>query len=105
MSKIIDKHIADDEFSIPLDISDLLNICKEFNELNAATKLQLENIIDNGIESSLQQGFITYDGLPKIIKFFSKIKENAYFGDAATQADELLNVMKSLAKIRNRTLN
>jgi hypothetical protein len=101
----IDKHIIDDEFSIPLDISDLLNICKEFNELNAATKLQLENIIDNGIENSLKQGLITYDGLPKIINFFSKIKENAYFGDAASQAEDFLSVMRALSKARNKTLN
>ena len=35
----------EEEFSIPLDVSDILNICKEYNKLGWQIQGQIENIL------------------------------------------------------------
>lgn len=83
----------DDEFSIPLDISDIISICKDFNSLGWQTQQQVENILEVGVEESIKSGNVKKESLPRIKFFLRKICGNAYFGDAASQAQDCLRLI------------
>lgn len=80
----------DDEFSIPLCINDLLNICREFNKLGYQIQNQVENILELGIEESIKAGNVKRESLPHIKFFLEQIIKNSYFGDAVSQAEECI---------------
>lgn len=99
----------DDEFSIPLDISDILFICKEYNKLGWQIQNQVESILEIGIEESIKSGHVKRISLPHIKHFLQAICKNAYFGDAIAQATdciELINLYEEQhAMPRNSELN
>jgi hypothetical protein len=78
----------DEEYSIPLDISDIINICQEYNKLGNSIQKQIETILDVGIEEAIKSGSVNSQSLPHIQNFFQQITKNAYFGDAISQAEE-----------------
>lgn len=84
----------DDEFSIPLDISDIISICKDFNSLGWQIQTQVENILEVGVEESIKSGNVKKESLPRIKFFLRKICENAYFGDAASQAQDCIRLIQ-----------
>lgn len=84
----------DDEFSIPLDISDIISICKDFNSLGWNTQQQVENILEVGVEESIKSGNVKKESLPRIKFFLRRICDNAYFGDAASQAQDCLRLIQ-----------
>lgn len=75
-----------EEYSIPLDISDIISICREYNKLGWKLQSQVENILEVGVEESIRNGSVRQDSLPFIKDFLEKIVQNAYFGDATAQA-------------------
>lgn len=79
-----------EEYNIPLDISDIINICKEYNKLGHQIQLQMDSILDIGVEQSLELGFLKKESLSHIKNFLEKIIENPYFGDACEQAQSCL---------------
>ena len=83
----------DEEFSIPLDISDIISICKDFNSLGWQVQNQVENILDVGVEESIKSGFVKQESLPHIKYFLYKICKNAYFGDAVRQAHDCIKLI------------
>ena len=84
-------HEKDEEcYSIPLDISDIINICREYNKLGWQIQNQVENILEVGVEESIRGGHVKQQSLPHIKSFLRAICSNAYFGDATSQAEECI---------------
>ncbi len=83
----------DEEFSIPLDISDIINICREFNKLGWQIQNQVENILEVGVEESIKSGIVKQQSLPHIKSFLRAIGKNAYFGDAVDQAHDCIELI------------
>jgi hypothetical protein len=84
----------DDEFSIPLDISDIISICRDFNSLGWQIQQQVENILEVGVEESIKSGNVKQESLPRIKYFLRKICDNAYFGDAVSQAQDCIRLIQ-----------
>lgn len=90
LEEIATSNDKDDEFSIPLDLSDIINICREYNKLGTQIQNQVETILEIGVEESIKNGNVKRESLPHIKYFLNKISDNAYFGDAIDQAKECI---------------
>ncbi len=88
------KEDKDEEFSIPIDISDIISICKDFNSLGWQIQQQVENILEVGVEESIKSGAVKQESLPHIKYFLRKICDNAYFGDAVAQAQDCIRLIQ-----------
>ena len=84
----------EEEYSIPLDISDIIRICQEYNKLGWQVQHQVENILEVGVEESIKSGNVRKESLPQIRKFLNRICDNAYFGDAVSQAKDCINLIQ-----------
>lgn len=84
---------SDDEYNNPLDISDIINICREFNQLGWQIQSQVENILEVGVEESIKTGKVKQSSLPHIKKFLNAICRCVYFGDAVSQAYDGINLI------------
>lgn len=91
----------DEEFSIPLDISDIISICKDFNSLGWQIQQQVENILEVGVEESIKSGFVKKESLPRIKHFLRRICDNAYFGDAVSQAQDCIELIHNYEETHN----
>lgn len=83
-----------EEFSIPLDISDIISICQEYNKLGWQIQNQIEYILENGVAESIKSGIVKSEALPFIKDFLKRIYDNGYFGDASSQAQECIELIK-----------
>jgi hypothetical protein len=96
----------DEEYSIPLDISDIINICREFTKLGWQIQAQVENILEVGVEESIKSGNVKRESLPHIKSFLLAICKNPYFGDAISQARDciiLIQDYEEAHKIKSST--
>ena len=93
----------EEEYSIPLDISDIISICKEFNKLGWQIQNQVENILEVGVEESIKSGIVKQQSLPYIKSFLYAVSKNAYFGDAVAQAKECINLISEYEGIYRHT--
>ncbi len=84
-----------DEYSIPLDISDIISICREYNKLGAQIQNQVEQILEVGVEESIKSGNVKRESLPFIKSFLKTISQNPYFGDAVSQAYDCIKLIKA----------
>lgn len=84
----------DDEYSIPIDISDIINICREYTKLNWQIQGQIEDILELGVEKAINEGSVQKDSLPHIKNFLHRICDNAYFGDAVSQANDCIELIR-----------
>lgn len=84
----------EEEFSIPLDISDIISICREYNKLGWQIQQQVGNILEVGVEESIKSGIVKREALPHVKSFLTAIYGNAYFGDAAQQAQDCIMLIK-----------
>jgi hypothetical protein len=84
----------DDEYSIPLDISDIISICRDFNNLGWQIRNQVENILEVGVEESIKSGYVKQESLPHVKFFLRQVQSNPYFGDAASQAQDCLILIR-----------
>lgn len=97
-----------EEFSIPLDISDILNICKEYNKLGINIQNYIDVMLDCGVEKAINSGSVKKEYLVFIKDFLKSIENNPYFGDAATQCREciqLINNFQTKEKTKISLLN
>ena len=85
----------DDEFSIPIDISDIIKICKEYSDLGWQIQNHIENIIEFGVEEAIKNNLVKKESLIHIKAFLKEITKNAYFGDAVNQAIECIDLIDS----------
>src|ERR1039458_617841 len=85
---------TEEEYSIPLDISDIISICREFNKLGWQMQNQVENILEVGVEESIRNGSVKKESLPHIKSFLLSICKNAYFGDAVSQAQDCIALIR-----------
>lgn len=93
LGKTTTSNDQDEEFSIPLDISDIINICREYNKLGWQIQNQVENILEVGVEESIKSGNVKRESLPHIKSFLHSICSNAYFGDAVSQANDCIQLI------------
>lgn len=84
----------DEEFSIPLDITDIISICQEYNSLGWQVQCQVENILEVGVEESIKSGIVKRESLPRIKYFLRRICDNPYFGDATSQALDCIKIIR-----------
>ncbi len=96
---------AEEEYSIPIDISDIINICQEYNKLGWQIQNQIEHIMELGVEESIKSGFVKQQSLPHIKSFLKAISKNPYFGDAVSQAHECLQLIQQHEHISKNSLN
>ncbi len=80
----------DDVIDIPIHISDILEVCKNFSLLGLKIQGQIDYIIEFGLEESMQASMVSVASLPHIKQFLTQIVENPYFGDASTQASDCI---------------
>ena len=83
----------EEEYSIPLDIFDIITICREYNKLGWQMQNQVESILEVGIEESIKTGTVKQQSLPHIKDFLNSIRLNPYFGDAGSQAYECMQLI------------
>lgn len=93
LGKTTTSNDQDEEYSIPLDITDIINICREYNKLGWQIQTQVENILEIGVEESIKCGSVRRESLPHIKSFLTAITNNAYFGDAASQANDCIKLI------------
>lgn len=91
------KFDLNEQYDIPIDVSDLLTLCKRFSQLGWKIQSQVEYVVENGLEEALESGVITADSLPHIRSFLKLICENVYFGDAADQCLDVLTKLDDFA--------
>lgn len=84
----------DDNIDIPIDISDIINICKEYSKLGWQIQKQVEEITEMGIEEAIATGKVKISSLPYIKDFLCSVSDNMYFGDAADQAKECIALIE-----------
>lgn len=84
----------DDEYSIPIDISDIINICREYTKLTWQMQNQIESILDLGVDEAIKTGSVQRTSLIYIKDFLLKICDNAYFGDAVSQAYDCVKLIQ-----------
>lgn len=82
-----------EEYSIPIDIFDIISVCKEYNRLGFQIQNQIENILELGVNESIKNGFVKQQHLPHIKNFLKFIMKNPYFGDAVTQANDCIELI------------
>jgi len=85
--------ILNDFTDVPLDLSDLLTLCKEYSRLGFNLQNQVEILIDCGVETAINQRLIARSSLPHIRAFLKTIEQNALFGDSSLQANELITAI------------
>ena len=93
----LDKPITNetDDIDIPIDISDIINICKEYSKLGWHIQNQVECITDLGIEEAISSGKVKVTALPHIKDFLYSVSNNMYFGDAAEQAQDCIALIEN----------
>ncbi len=90
----------DEKFDIPIDIADIISICKEYSKLGWQIQNQIEQITTVGIEKSIKNGAVKVNSLVVIKDFLYKICGNAWFGDAADQANDCISLIEDF-ELRN----
>jgi len=95
MSLILNKIKEKEDINgAPIDISDIISICKEFSSLGINMQNQIDNILDLGIDRAIKNGLVKTQSLPHIKQFLQQIVKNVYLGDASEQANEVLLAIK-----------
>ena len=84
----------EDEFSIPNDISDIINICREYSSLGWKIQNEIQNIIDFGVEEAINNNLVKKESIIHIKSFLKEITKNPYFGDAVSQANEGIKLIE-----------
>jgi hypothetical protein len=98
---------SEEEFTIPLDISDIISICREFNKLGWQIQNQIDNILELGVEEAIKSGQVNKRSLPHIKHFLKAISNNPYFGEAGSQAQDCMQIINKYEENNksNATLN
>ncbi len=82
-----------DQFEAPIDISDILSVCKVYSKLGWQIQNQIEYITEIGIEEAIKSETVKVESLPIIKYFLQTVSENPLFGDASFQANECISLI------------
>ena len=104
LTEIVNSSTNEEEYSIPLDISDIINICREYNKLGWQIQNQVETILDTGVAQAIETGYVKRESLPHIKSFLCSICKNAYFGDAVSQAYDCIFLIEEY-ELQHKVLN
>ncbi len=74
--------------SNPIDISEVIALCKEYSNLGYVIQNQIDFILENGVEEAIKHNKIS--NLLYIKDFLEKMSNIYYLGDAALQAQDCL---------------
>ncbi len=100
------KKIENEEvFSIPLNVSEILELCQKFSNLGFNIQHQLQDIAEYGVEESIKRGLVKKESLPFIQDFLSTLSKNSYLGDAAMEAETFLFMLKELEPPKRNLLS
>lgn len=107
---VASEKVCEEEFTIPLDISDIISICKEYSNLGLNIQNYMDNMLELGVEQSIKNGSVKQEYLVFIREFLKAIVENPYFGEATEQAQECISLIdkyqgNSEGKVVNLLLN
>jgi hypothetical protein len=102
----LDKHriVEIDEIDVPLDLSDILAICQEYSLLGFQLQNCLTNILDNGVEETVNSGKLNLSHIPFLIGFLDILSKNPYFGDAAYQAKQVKVLLQKFVERKQAPL-
>ena len=89
------KRLSLEESAIPLDINDLLHICKEYNSLGSKIQNNIDQILELGFDKVFETNSIDIGSIPFILNFFDEIVKNPYFGDACSQAQNSIYLINA----------
>lgn len=87
--------------SSPIDISEIIDLCKEYTYLGLNIQSQIDYILENGFDEAIKNNKLNHDNLQHIKNFMSKLSK-LYYLDAALQAEDCL---KELNKIKSVQVN
>lgn len=96
--------VKDDEFDIPMSISDIIEVCQEYSKLENLQDC-IEDVIDDNVDALIKSGKLNIKSIPKLLVFLDKISNNPYFGDASYQAEQLIITLKKCMRNHNNLLN
>jgi hypothetical protein len=99
---------SNEYLDIPLDITEIISICKEYSKLDYSLQQQVEYILDYGVAESIKAKMVKKENLPQIKSFLRKICEIPFFGDASDQSREcieLITIFEFTEKNCNLNLN
>jgi len=82
--------VDDETYNIPIDISDILSVCREYSQLGHNIQHQIEQMMEVGVEEAVNSGMIKAQVLPLIREFLKSICGNCFFGDACDQSFALI---------------
>ena len=74
----------------PIDISDILGVCKSYAVLGWQIQNQVELLMEVGVEEAIRTGAVMIAALPHIKEFLRQVVSNPLFGDAADQAQSVI---------------
>lgn len=83
----------EEEFEIPLDIEDIMLICREYSKLGWNLQSQIEAILDVGVETALKNGQAKREALPHLKEFLQQIINGVCVGNAASQAIDCIDLI------------
>lgn len=84
----------EETFDLPLDISDIISVCREYSKLGWTVQNQIECIMEIGIQEAVNSGAVSIPSLPHIKNFLQQIQQNGYFGEASTQAQDCVQMIE-----------
>jgi hypothetical protein len=90
--------------SIPLDISDIIAICREYSILGTTIQYQVDSILEYGLQDAIKFGLVKSAALPHIKAFLQQVIRNPYFGDAGDQAADCVEMIEAWQSINPITL-
>jgi hypothetical protein len=79
---------------IPLDISDLISICREYTKLGYQMQSQVDQLLELGIQDAIKTRVVSAAALPHIKSFLQQVIRNPYFGDAVDQASDCIRMIE-----------
>lgn len=88
--KTIKTNIVPEALNNPLDLSDIMNVCKEYTSLGTNLQYQTQMVLDLGVEEAIKSRAVSIAALPHIRAFLKTIAENSLFGEAAMLATDCL---------------
>jgi len=84
---------TEDDFSVPLNMNDIIDICRDFNQIGWSVQNQIEEMLEFGVEEAITSGMIKQEAIPHIKYFLQRIISNPYFGEASAQAKDCMKLI------------
>lgn len=92
-NKLVNSTADEYTLDIPIDISDILTVCREYSQLGWQMQQQLEYVMEVGIEEAISSGKVNANVIPLMRDFLRVICQNAFFGDASDQSYQAIMML------------